>query len=475
MIQTFELRQALRQTALALDTLHEAITRKTVDAAVSPLEKSLQAKIAYQFQRQGIRVVQRLKRIRGSFVESVGDEFDDVFDNAIEASSDEMQAAIEAATKAALIAGGKALARELNYTRIFSLTNPRAITYIRDNAAEQIANIDSTTKERIRTIVLAGIENGLSYSAVARQIKSEYDRFAVGVPQQHIRSRAELIAVTEIGNAYNEGNLIQAASMADVGIAVEKYWLTVGDQRVSPGCRENQSAGWIAIDKDFPSGHSRPLRFPGCRCTLQWRRAKGSIAQETAIPVRSFDDGEAATEYFKSNPTRPKLSNAEKNDVGYYQSLGYEKFNGHLRGTLEKPLSPAETDALNRFSSVVSKAALRDNVQAFRGMLLETPEARAIVDRWQPGKTFIEPGFISTTTDRETHKMFGGDIENPYGGSVSITMRVPAGTPALYMPTANPQRLTGEYELLLNKGLKYRVISKREINGNFDVEIEILQ
>lgn len=470
-----DVQRAVNDAIATLDRFDEAITRRSVDRQLKPHIAKLQRAIAYQFERQGIRVVQRLKRIRGRFSESDGDDIDNILDDAMSASSDAMQAAIENGTKAALMLGASTLARELNYARIFSLTNPRAIAYIRDNAAKQITNIDNTTRQHVKAIILVGISNGTSYNEIARQIKQTYAGFAGVLPQKHIRNRAELIAVTEIGNAYQRGNLLQAGFMADAGLKIEKYWLTSNDDRVSDGCVANQSDGWIAHDELFSSGHECPLRFPGCRCVLQYRRADRTRTQETAIPVKQFDDGDAATEYFKTNSPTPKLSTADKNDIGYYQSLGYEKFNGHLRGTLDKPLTPAEQASLDRFAAIVAKSPLKDNVQTYRGMLLETPEARAVVDRWQPGKTFVEPGFISTTTDRATQKMFGGDITNPYGGSVAMTIRVPAGTPAVYMPIANPQRLTGEYELLLDKGLKYRVISKREIDGNYDVEIEILR
>jgi hypothetical protein len=100
---------------------------------------------------------------------------------------------------------------------------------------------------------------------------------AVGKPQQHIDSRAHLIAVTELGNAFEDGSLGAARRMAAMGLEMEKKWLTVGDQRVSEGCRTNQAAGWIPIDRPFPSGHDRPLRFPGCRCTAQYQRKRSSV------------------------------------------------------------------------------------------------------------------------------------------------------------------------------------------------------
>ena len=39
----------------------------------------------------------------------------------------------------------------------------------------------------------------------------------------------------------------------------------------SDGCDENAAAGWLPLAAAFPSGHQRPLRFPGCRCDLLMR------------------------------------------------------------------------------------------------------------------------------------------------------------------------------------------------------------
>lgn len=266
---------AVRTALDALDRFDEALSRRVIDRALAPIETRLRARVAYLFERQGVRVARRLAKYRGDFLrESVIDDFDDLFDDAIQSTSVEMQAAIETAAKSALIAGGKALARDLDWARVFSLTNPRAVKYIADNGARSIANIDDTTRADIKTIVLAGIENGTSYTEVARQIRTRYAQYGAPSPQKHIRNRAELIAVTEAGNAYQAGNFIQAKDIAAAGVTLEKKWLTVGDKRVSAGCRENEAQDWISLDSDHTSGHSHPMRFPGCRCAEQYRRKR---------------------------------------------------------------------------------------------------------------------------------------------------------------------------------------------------------
>ena len=69
--------------------------------------------------------------------------------------------------------------------------------------------------------------------------------------------------------AYEAGNLAVSEEHDDAPI--EKSWVTVGDARVTDECRKNATQGWIAADKAFSSGHSRPLAHMACRCMLSQR------------------------------------------------------------------------------------------------------------------------------------------------------------------------------------------------------------
>lgn len=143
---------------------------------------------------------------------------------------------------------------------------------MRRRAAERIAGIDATTLDLLQRLIEQAIGEEWAYTKLAAAIRRLFKDFGRAVPQRHLRDRAELIAVTEIGQAYIDGQLDNAERLAQRGAAIEKSWLTVGDDRVSDGCRTNQGAGWLPLAQTFPSGHAGPLRFPGCRCALQTRR-----------------------------------------------------------------------------------------------------------------------------------------------------------------------------------------------------------
>lgn len=92
--------------------------------------------------------------------------------------------------------------------------------------------------------------------------------------RKKLNYRAQLIARTEMSNAVNEAQVADIQSRITDGRIdpqLEKRWSTVGDDRVSDGCLENEFQGWIPIADEFLSGDERPPRFPGCRCGLQFR------------------------------------------------------------------------------------------------------------------------------------------------------------------------------------------------------------
>lgn len=147
-----------------------------------------------------------------------------------------------------------------------SLPNLRAQEYAKKHAAEAVTQINDTTRKEIARIVSDGVKSGSSYNDIAKAIKDKFEEFAVPMPQKHVSNRAVLVAVTELANAYCEGNAQVGNYLQDNGVKMMKAWQTLEDDRVSDGCKENERVGWIPIKKEFPSGHVHPPRFPGCRC-----------------------------------------------------------------------------------------------------------------------------------------------------------------------------------------------------------------
>ena len=271
---------------------------------MGPVELRLQRAMRRAFLAQGRKFVQGFGVLRGRFQEAGGgpwwrqkwramplpnpplgegtvlreaiheDDWLRVFDVATRETIDLFLDPIQAAARAALAAGADATLAEVEIDIAFNLANPRAVQYLDEHGYGLISQINEVTRGNIATIVSNGVNEGWSYNRMAREISSLYSEMAVGKPQAHIESRAHLIAITEAGQAYEAGSNIVVRDLQEAGLAMEKKWLTVGDDRVSQGCRDNAAEGWIPYSQAFSSGHQHPLRFPGCRCTTLYQRAK---------------------------------------------------------------------------------------------------------------------------------------------------------------------------------------------------------
>lgn len=190
--------------------------------------------------------------------------------------------AIQAASAAALLAAAENLIAALapNMDISFNLDFPGAVEYLTQHGAEQVRRIDETTRRVLNRIVTDAGRNGWSWSKTAEAIIEQFEDFA-GPPLRGgpswLSNRAELVAVTEVGNAYEYGSRLAAKRLQLAGLEIEKAWSGPDDNATSAACRENLGAGWIDLDALFPSGDMQPLNHPGCRHTCLYRR-KGSGA-----------------------------------------------------------------------------------------------------------------------------------------------------------------------------------------------------
>ena len=267
-------------------TLLKSLERLLEAAAVLRRERRLkravqvaEKAIARAFETQGREFLKRLAKKRALFVSealreaTAGDlEWEAYWLEVELATMAVLEEPIGAVQAAALDAGVRVALADLEAEISFTLEHPRAVAFLKDRAAERVTMINGTTREGLRSLLTKAVDEGWSYGKTAKAIKEQFDGFAGKRPQAHIQSRAHMVAVTEAGEAYEEGTLQVTKELKAIGLEMQKSWLTVGDDRVSAPCRGNQGAGWIPVDDAFPSGHDRPLAHPACRCTALYRR-----------------------------------------------------------------------------------------------------------------------------------------------------------------------------------------------------------
>lgn len=279
-------------TLATLDRLIEAFTTRRKWRALGPIERKLELALQTAFRKQGRAFLAALNHragvLAGRLREAPGDilppNWMALFDIIAaeqegergEVVAGSFQSAIQKRIEDALVAGAQHTMADFSVAGAFDLANPRTAAYLETHAATAVAGINEATQAEMRTLITAGAREGQTYDQIARGIRDRFAGFSTPAPQQHIRSRAHLVAVTETGNAYEAGNRAVVDDLTAAGLQMEKSWLTVGDGRVDADCEDNASAGWIPLADTFPSGADEPTAHPACRCTALYRRVPSS-------------------------------------------------------------------------------------------------------------------------------------------------------------------------------------------------------
>lgn len=182
--------------------------------------------------------------------------------------------AIDAVVAKSLEAGALAAIASLKVNLSFKLSNPRAVHYLDKYGAELVKGLNETTKDDLRSLISNAAAEGWSWKRLEEEIGDQFSDY------MKRNGRAHLIAMTEIGEAFSEGNFIVAWDLQSAGLNMEKKWDPAGDGCVEI-CKLNadvapENDGWIPLDQQFPSGHFRPLGHPGCWCDMFTRLVKSA-------------------------------------------------------------------------------------------------------------------------------------------------------------------------------------------------------
>ncbi len=297
-------REKIRALKIAVERLIEASRLSKTMRGAAKYETALAQAVSAFFKAQGQHIAVEYRRrnpetVTEALREADGDMEDEIRRKAEEeaaalvdstpeqlmlplvyAADKEILAAFVAAAEAQLANLKAGTAEEIGAIA-FDVEHPEAIAFMKDKGAALVKQINETTRDRMRALLLDSISKGKSQDWIAKKIIEQFDGMAILKPQKHILTRANLIASCEIGNAYQEGNLQAAQQLqASSGLAIEKAWLTCQDDRVDPHCLANEEQGWIDLDSAFQSSHMRPLAHPACRCSLLQRRKGAEHTQD---------------------------------------------------------------------------------------------------------------------------------------------------------------------------------------------------
>lgn len=253
----------------ALETVQ--VARKT--AFLAPMHARLYRSAALHFERQQDALRRELER-RGLALnetvcrEGLADDLDEII-GGIFAEFRPLFAGAMARTLGETMKGAvRHRLADVAVDLSFNLDHPLAQEHLLTYSMDAVAGIDETTRRSLRQIVARGEREGTSYTEIARQMVRQFDRFGEVQPQRHIANRAELIAVHELGNAYEAASRQTVDAIEAKGLPMVKYWSNTGDDRVSDQCRADTAAGWIRAGDPFPSGRQHAPGHPACRCSI---------------------------------------------------------------------------------------------------------------------------------------------------------------------------------------------------------------
>lgn len=155
----------------------------------------------------------------------------------------DLEAALQDTHLLGVDAGYQGIQAETNLTPAFSLNNPYVSNAVQD-LAQKITSISDTTRDYVRDVIQAGIDNGstLEEMADALQQSSAFDA-----------SRAMTIARTESRVAYNSG---ATAAMRSLG--AEQVYVSDGEDF------DEECASVDGTIQDIDWADDNPVQHPRC-------------------------------------------------------------------------------------------------------------------------------------------------------------------------------------------------------------------
>lgn len=138
----------------------------------------------------------------------------------------------------------------------FDIKNKRAVEWISDHGLELCKTIVTTLRGEIREILATATEDGWGAFKLKEELEQWFD--------DSTDWKAEMIARSELTNAYNVGSL---ESYRQSNVVPQKEWVTSGFDQCET-CKGNEQQGPIPLDSKFESGDSQPGAHPNCRCCL---------------------------------------------------------------------------------------------------------------------------------------------------------------------------------------------------------------
>lgn len=274
MIAEAELIEAASSLANLIESLHHP--RHAV--SLVPIRRRIKRIFVRQFARQERAFLREseywLRWLSDMFREADADEaakraqMQDIVTARINAGTaltsewaDTQQEAFDAAVRAAARAASKRMRLDYEIKLARDAGNRYAQQHLRKRGFKQLAkDIDATSRKRMADAVADTYVRGGSFNDAVDAIEKSFTDMKT--------SRAEMIAKTELADAYNSAMLESAREAG----GMLKTWNAEGPAPC-PICVANEDEGAIPLEQEFQSGDDAPPQHPRCMCSVGFVKA----------------------------------------------------------------------------------------------------------------------------------------------------------------------------------------------------------
>lgn len=178
-----------------------------------------------------------------------------------------------------------------------------------------------------------------------------------------------------------------------------------------------------------------------------------SNIQKKIISDNSWHDNNEESKLAHKSSYVDNLNDEEHDSLHDYTNHSYEAINKYLRkGNYN--LKNKEHWILEDLKSAFNKAKTKNDITTYRG--INSAAFSEMVDSMQPGDTFIDKGYSSTSTNKQNTENFA-DSYNGFKNGVIMKIIVPKGSKAISLMGLNDEFIK-EKEILLNNNAKFKVL-----------------
>lgn len=315
---------------------------------------------------------------------------------------------------------------------------------ILDYVPEFAKNISRTTYEGVRTAVINARSQGTGIEGVLRDIAPLFSR-----------SRAELIGVTETTRLMGLGS---QASYRLQGFNAWR-WMAVNDpwvDQVCAGLAADSEAKPFPMDKLFSPAH------PRCRCFPSPVIVEGVKPVSADVPYTpSKDELNRLGEEFRTTLSKKQANSVKQythgkgtGTINYLRDLARAIGEGKGRGTHWHPdphVRPLDS----------AMVATPRTYRVYRGVTYGPK-----LPKLKVGDSYIDAGFVSTTTDVEIAEKFRDGWTSWGKGLDGDILEITVAKGTRHIPVGNYSPFMDEQEIILDRNVRLTITGRNSQTGH---------